>query len=93
MNFRNISSWCIRNPVAPIVLFIGLMLAGIVSFMGMTVTQNPDIEFPVVVVREGREYWAYVPDLPGVYGRGRTAAGAKKDITDALTLYIEDCLA
>jgi len=50
-------------------------------------------EFPVVVVREGREYWAYVPDLPGVYGRGRTAAGAKKDITDALTLYIEDCLA
>jgi hypothetical protein len=27
MNFRNISSWCIRNPVFPIVLFVGLMLA------------------------------------------------------------------
>ena len=26
MNFRNISSWCIQNPVAPIVLFVGLML-------------------------------------------------------------------
>ena len=26
MNFRNISSWCIRNPVAPIVLFVGLCL-------------------------------------------------------------------
>src|SRR5690348_1649200 len=50
MNFRNISSWCIKNPVAPIVLFVGLMLAGIVSFSRMTITQNPDIEFPVVVV-------------------------------------------
>src|SRR5690348_16021292 len=50
MNFRNISSWCIRNPVAPIVLFIGLMLAGIISFSQMTVTQNPDIDFPVVLV-------------------------------------------
>jgi len=50
MNFRNISSWCIRNPVGPIVLFVGLMLAGIVSFSRMTVTQNPDIEFPVVIV-------------------------------------------
>ena len=50
MNFRNISSWCIRNPVAPIVLFIGLTLAGIVAFSQMTVTQNPDIDFPVVLV-------------------------------------------
>ena len=50
MNFRNISSWCIKNPVAPIVLFVGLMLAGIVSFSRMTITQSPDIEFPVVVV-------------------------------------------
>jgi predicted RNase H-like HicB family nuclease len=49
--------------------------------------------FPVVVVREGREYWAYVPDLPGVYGRGKTAAGAKKDIREALALYVEECLA
>jgi len=50
MNFRNISSWCIQNPVAPIVFFVGLMLAGIVSFSRMTITQNPDIEFPVVIV-------------------------------------------
>ena len=46
MSFRNISSWCIKNPVPPIVLFIGLMLAGIIAFMGMTVTNNPDIDFP-----------------------------------------------
>ena len=41
MNFRNISSWCIRNPVPPIVLFVGLLLAGVVAFMGMDVNNNP----------------------------------------------------
>ena len=46
MNFRNISSWCIRNPVFPIVLFVGLMLAGLVSFAGMQVNNIPDIDFP-----------------------------------------------
>ncbi|MEA1072805.1 efflux RND transporter permease subunit [Sphingomonas sp. LY160] len=50
MNFRNISSWCIQNPVPPIVLFIGLMLAGIVAFMGMEVNNNPDIDFPAANV-------------------------------------------
>ena len=49
MNFRNISAWSIRNPVVPIVLFIGLTLAGIVSFMRMDVQDSPDIEFPVVI--------------------------------------------
>src|SRR5688500_3599963 len=49
MNFRNISAWSIRNPVAPIVLFLGLTLAGIISFMRMEVQNNPDIEFPVVI--------------------------------------------
>jgi multidrug efflux pump subunit AcrB len=50
MNFRNISAWSIRNPVIPIVLFTGLLLAGIMSFMGMKVQDNPDIEFPMVIV-------------------------------------------
>ena len=49
MNFRNISAWSIRNPVVPIVLFIGLTLAGIISFMRMDVQDSPDIEFPVVI--------------------------------------------
>ncbi|MBA3834954.1 MAG: efflux RND transporter permease subunit, partial [Sphingomonas sp.] len=51
MNFRNISAWCTRNPVVPIVLFIGLTLAGLVSFMRMDVQNDPDIEFPVVVAQ------------------------------------------
>ena len=50
MNFRNISAWSIRNPVVPIVLFIGLLLAGFVSFSRMEVQNQPDIEFPVVIV-------------------------------------------
>jgi multidrug efflux pump subunit AcrB len=50
MNFRNISSWCIRNPVAPIVLFVGLMMAGLVAFFGMQVNNNPDIDFPAAQV-------------------------------------------
>ncbi|GEO00212.1 acriflavine resistance protein B [Novosphingobium sediminis] len=50
MNFRNISAWSIRNPVVPIVLFLGLTLAGIVAFMGMKVQDQPDIEFPLVIV-------------------------------------------
>ena len=51
MNFRNISAWSIRNPVVPIVLFAGLMLAGIVSFMRMDIQEQPDIEFPLVIVQ------------------------------------------
>ena len=50
MNFRNISSWAIRNPVPPLVLFAALLLAGIVSFMRMDVNDSPDVEFPFVNV-------------------------------------------
>ena len=50
MNFNNISAWSILNPVVPIVLFLGLTLAGIMSFRNMDVQNDPDIEFPVVVV-------------------------------------------
>ncbi|MDE2436221.1 MAG: efflux RND transporter permease subunit [Sphingomonadales bacterium] len=50
MNFRNISAWSIRNPVIPIVLFIGLLMAGVLSFSRMDVNDNPDIDFPAVTV-------------------------------------------
>ena len=50
MNFRNISSWCIRNPVGPIVLFVGLMLAGFIAFARMQVNNAPDIDFPAALV-------------------------------------------
>ncbi len=50
MNFRNISAWSIRNPIVPIIIFIGLTLAGIYSFRQMDVQDMPDIEFPLVIV-------------------------------------------
>ena len=50
MSFRNISAWSIRNPVAPLVLFIALLLAGVMSFMQMDVNNNPDIDFPAAQI-------------------------------------------
>ena len=50
MSFRNISAWAIRNPVPPIVLFLALTIAGIVSFMRMDVNRDPDIDFPIAIV-------------------------------------------
>ncbi|AGH49819.1 MULTISPECIES: efflux RND transporter permease subunit [Sphingomonadales] len=50
MDFRNISAWAIRNPVAPIVLFIALTLAGMIAFSRLDVNQNPDISFPAAQV-------------------------------------------
>ena len=53
---RNISSWSIRNPVFPLVLFAALSLMGLVSFLRMDVNNNPDISFPaasVTVVQPG----------------------------------------
>jgi len=50
MSFRNISAWSIRNPVPSIVLFFMLTVAGIVSFSTMEVNNDPDIDFPVVII-------------------------------------------
>lgn len=50
MALRDISAWSIRNPVIPLVFFTVLLLAGIVSFTRMDVTNNPDVEFPAVRV-------------------------------------------
>ena len=50
MDFRNISAWSIRNPIVPLLAFFGLMLAGIMAFNQMDVQDQPDIEFPVVIV-------------------------------------------
>ena len=48
---RNISAWSIRNPIIPLVLFAGLLFAGFLSFSRMSVQNDPDIEFPVVIVQ------------------------------------------
>src|SRR5579859_3465806 len=46
----NISAGAIRHPIPPIVLFILLTIAGILSFIALDITNNPDIDVPVVSV-------------------------------------------
>lgn len=51
------------------------------------------LHYSAIVVKEKGAFWAYVADLPGVYGTGKTAVAARKDLTEALKLFIEDCQA
>lgn len=46
----NISAWAIRNPIAPLVLFLVLVVLGLVSFRGLAVTRMPNIDVPIVSV-------------------------------------------
>src|SRR3546814_12918831 len=50
MNFKNISAGSIRNPIPPLVMFFGLTVAGIVSFLMLGVQSDPDIDFPGAIV-------------------------------------------
>ncbi|MDB5547837.1 MAG: transporter permease [Tardiphaga sp.] len=46
----NISAWAIRKPIAPLVLFLVLMILGVVSFRGLAVTRMPNVDVPIVSV-------------------------------------------
>ncbi|WP_370261632.1 efflux RND transporter permease subunit [Limnobacter sp.] len=46
----NVSAWCIRNPIASVMLFFMLTVAGLASFAGMKIQNFPDIELPTVLV-------------------------------------------
>lgn len=50
MELRNISSWAIRNPIPPILLFLMLSLLGTMSFINMKINAMPDISAPIVNV-------------------------------------------
>jgi hydrophobe/amphiphile efflux-1 (HAE1) family protein len=47
---KKISAWAITHPVFPIVLFAVLTVFGIVAFMRLPVTLNPDVSAPIVQV-------------------------------------------
>jgi multidrug efflux pump subunit AcrB len=51
---RNISAWAIRHPLPPVVLFVVLLFMGVVSFVRLPVTLNPDVSFPGVIVAVGQ---------------------------------------
>jgi predicted RNase H-like HicB family nuclease len=49
--------------------------------------------YPITVKREGRKYYAYSKDFPGVYGLGDSIEEAKNSILEAMRIYIEECRA
>ncbi|GEO85586.1 MULTISPECIES: efflux RND transporter permease subunit [Alphaproteobacteria] len=46
----NFSAWSIRNPVAPILAFVLLMVVGLQSFFALPITRFPNIDVPLVSV-------------------------------------------
>ena len=50
---RRISAWAITHPVFPLVLFAVLTAFGIVAFVRMPITLNPDVSAPFVHVLIG----------------------------------------
>jgi hydrophobe/amphiphile efflux-1 (HAE1) family protein len=47
---KNMSAWAIKHPVSPIVLFVVLLFMGVVAFVRLPITLDPDIAFPLVHV-------------------------------------------
>ncbi len=50
MALRNASSWAIRNPIPPLMLFFMLTIAGAISFVTLKINAMPDIAAPLVSV-------------------------------------------
>ena len=46
----NVSTWCIKNPIPAVMLFVMLALAGMMGFKQMKVQQFPDIDLPTITV-------------------------------------------
>jgi multidrug efflux pump subunit AcrB len=46
----NVSTWCIKNPIPAVMLFVMLTLAGLLGFSKMKIQQFPDIDLPTINV-------------------------------------------
>lgn len=47
---KNMSSWAIRNPISPIVLFVILTVMGAIAFTRLPINNMPDVAYPGVRV-------------------------------------------
>ena len=47
------------------------------------------MRFAVVIEKAGKNYSAYVPDLPGCIATGDTVADVEREIRDAIRFHIE----
>jgi HAE1 family hydrophobic/amphiphilic exporter-1 len=50
MNFNNISSWSIKNPIPIVLMFVVLTIAGVASYFQLRTNNFPDVDLPVVAV-------------------------------------------
>ena len=50
----NFSAWAIRNPIAPILAFVILLILGYQSFNALPITRFPNIDVPLVAVNVGQ---------------------------------------
>lgn len=44
--------------------------------------------YPITIEREGKRYYAYSEDFPGVYGLGKSVEAAKQSIVKAMHAFI-----
>lgn len=62
--------------------------------LNVTVEENEEVtmknEFTAIIEREGEWYIAYCPEIPGANGQGMTKAEARKSLTEAISLILED---
>lgn len=47
--------------------------------------------YPISIVKEDGQYFAYSEDLPGVYGLGDSIEEAKTSMLEGIRLYIPEC--
>jgi multidrug efflux pump subunit AcrB len=88
---RNISAWAIKNPIPPIVLFVALTLAGLISFARMDINQMPDISFPgahIEVIQPG----AAPTEMETQITRKVEAAVASIGNVKSITSYVSEGL-
>ena len=46
----NVSTWCIKNPIAAIMFFVLLCFAGMLSYQNMKVQNFPDLDVPNIII-------------------------------------------
>ena len=47
-------------------------------------------EFTAILEKDGKWFVAYCPEVPGANGQGRTTVAAKKDLSRAIKLILDD---
>ena len=47
-------------------------------------------EFTAVIERDGEWYIAYCPEIPGANGQGKSKEEARKSLTKAISLVLQD---